>query len=199
MRVKTEARRRAILTAAAEVFRERGFDAASMTDVLSRVGGSKATIYNYFPSKVALLSAVMLDAAKHELNPIFEAFAASKDLEPALLRFGHEILAFRLRPDIMALNRMFVAEGERTGLGREVYDKGSKIAWSVFAARIERAMDEGVLRRADPWRAAMHFKGLSDGGIVDRRLRGCGEKDPPEELHEAVVSAVDVFMRAYRA
>ena len=39
MRVKSEARRQAILEVAAEVFREHGFEQASMAEISARLGG----------------------------------------------------------------------------------------------------------------------------------------------------------------
>lgn len=45
MRVKSEARRQAILDVAAEVFREHGFEHASMSEMTARLGGSKSTLY----------------------------------------------------------------------------------------------------------------------------------------------------------
>ena len=44
MRVKTDDRRAAILEAAVEVFREVGYERASMAAISARVGGSKATL-----------------------------------------------------------------------------------------------------------------------------------------------------------
>lgn len=51
MKVRTEARREAIIDAAASVFLEMGYERASMNEVTKRMGGSKATIYSYFPPR----------------------------------------------------------------------------------------------------------------------------------------------------
>ena len=51
MRVKTDAKRREIVDMAWEVFRAKGFEGASMSDVAERFGGSKATLYRYYSSK----------------------------------------------------------------------------------------------------------------------------------------------------
>ena len=51
MKVKTEARREAIVEAAAQLFQEMGYERASMNELAKRLGGSKTTLYNYFPSK----------------------------------------------------------------------------------------------------------------------------------------------------
>ena len=59
MKVRTEARREAIVEAAATLFQEMGYERASMNELARRLGGSKATLYSYFPSKEALLVAVV--------------------------------------------------------------------------------------------------------------------------------------------
>ena len=51
-------RRQAILTAAAEEFWQSGFEHARMDAIAARAGIGKSTIYEYFSSKTALLSAV---------------------------------------------------------------------------------------------------------------------------------------------
>jgi AcrR family transcriptional regulator len=56
LRERQKARRRqAILEAAHGLFRERGFDSASMEQIAQRAEVSPGTIYNYFDSKGALL------------------------------------------------------------------------------------------------------------------------------------------------
>ena len=56
MRVMTDEKRSAIVAAAWGVFREKGFEGTSMSDVCERVRGSKATIYRYFKSKDELFA-----------------------------------------------------------------------------------------------------------------------------------------------
>ncbi|WP_206336533.1 TetR/AcrR family transcriptional regulator, partial [Pseudomonas viridiflava] len=50
VRVLTDAKRDAIIDAAAQVFQEDGFEAASMAAIAARVGGSKSTLYRYYNS-----------------------------------------------------------------------------------------------------------------------------------------------------
>ncbi len=59
MRTLSEERRQAIITAAAAVFQEQGYERTSMSEVARRAGGSKATLYNYFTSKEALFESVV--------------------------------------------------------------------------------------------------------------------------------------------
>ncbi|MFI2778808.1 ScbR family autoregulator-binding transcription factor [Streptomyces sp. ALB3] len=53
--------RRSILEAAAAVFDERGYDAASTNEILARTGLTRGSLYHHFPSKEALALA-LLDA-----------------------------------------------------------------------------------------------------------------------------------------
>ncbi|MFF4156665.1 ScbR family autoregulator-binding transcription factor [Streptomyces sp. NPDC001678] len=56
--------RQAILEAAASVFDERGYDAASTTEILARTGFTRGALYHHFPSKEAI--ALALVAAQTE-------------------------------------------------------------------------------------------------------------------------------------
>ena len=57
--MKPEEKRQAILDVAAQAFRELGFERTSMSEIRARVGGSKETLYHYFPSKEILFFEVM--------------------------------------------------------------------------------------------------------------------------------------------
>lgn len=50
----------AIMAAAVEVFTEKGFDAATMTEIASRSGTAIGSMYRFFPTKEALADALLL-------------------------------------------------------------------------------------------------------------------------------------------
>src|SRR5215469_12534829 len=70
---RAEARPEEILEAALAEFTERGFEAARMEDIARRAGLSKAGVYLYFPSKDALLKA-LIDA---RMTPLVQQAIAS--------------------------------------------------------------------------------------------------------------------------
>ena len=99
MRTKTEEKRQAILDVAAATFGELGFERTSMSEICTRLGGSKATIYNYFPSKEALFVEVMFQASEADFqNTMLALQADSQDLPAALRTFGRRFLALLYAP-----------------------------------------------------------------------------------------------------
>jgi AcrR family transcriptional regulator len=54
-----ELSRQRVISAALDLFGERGYDATTMQEIAARVGVTKAAIYYYFPTKSALLDAIL--------------------------------------------------------------------------------------------------------------------------------------------
>jgi len=77
---KTEARRREILTAAFEVFSTSGYRAGSLKDVADKVGLSQAGLLHHFPSKEALLEALLTLRDEDSVERLGTADAKGIDL-----------------------------------------------------------------------------------------------------------------------
>lgn len=197
MRLKTEEKRRAIIEAAKGVFLERGYDAASMAEVSARVGGSKQTLYSYFASKEELFAAVVLETSATLFQPLFANFRASQDLPRALGDLAVAFLRLICEAEIVAYRRTIIAEGAKSALGQFAFENGPKRGWSQLAEDFRHAMDEGRMRRGDPWRAVTHFFALCNAGPADRLLEGAVSTVSDEELVETAKAAVEVFVRAY--
>ena len=101
----------AILDAAEEAFATQGFDGTAMRDVAARVGIRAPSLYNHFPSKEALYSAVLergvgpvlrmllqfvetVDETAWEAGDLLEATLTHLESHPHLPRLiSHETLA----------------------------------------------------------------------------------------------------------
>lgn len=70
MRTQSNARRQAILNVAAQTFHELGYDRTAMCEIRSRVGGSKATLYSYFPWKEERFFAVIAAEVEADVEAI---------------------------------------------------------------------------------------------------------------------------------
>jgi len=198
LRVRTEARRRAIVEAARAVFEEQGFERASMAAISQRLGGSKATLYGYFKSKEELFVAcVELDIAG-EAEAVAEGIRAIPDVRDALLYLGREFLRRVTSARPIAIARMIAGLPAESRIGLTFYERGLRQAWIRISIWLGEQMLAGNLRRANGWVMTMHLKGLLEGEFVERRMLNA----LPDELDNRTVErvaedAVDAFLRAY--
>ena len=79
-------RRRELLTAAAHLFRRRGFDATTTRDIAAAVGMHAGSPFYHFESKSALLFAVMEEGMRTALARQAHALAPAGDAADALRR-----------------------------------------------------------------------------------------------------------------
>ena len=199
MKTKTEAKRQAILQAAAEVFREVGFERASMSEIRSRIGGSKATLYNYSPSKEKLFFEVMYQAKELELGAITAALdPEAADVKQELLHFGQKLLPALYSPDAIAIRRLAIAESVHSDIGKVVYEGATLPMGKQVAEFLRRAMKRGSLRSADAKIAAMQLLSLLESELLQRMLLGVDVSVKPETLKASVRRAVEVFLSGYQ-
>ena len=198
MKTKTEAKRQAILQAAAEVFRETGFERASMAEITSRIGGSKATVYNYFPSKESLFFEVMYQAKEVELETIIGALnPETDDLRQELLQFGQKLLAALYSPDAIAIRRLAIAESGQSDIGKVCFERSTAPIEKRVAEFLRKEMKRGSLRTADPGTAAVHLLSLLESEFLQRLLLGVIDSISAGAVARAVRRAVDVFLSGY--
>jgi AcrR family transcriptional regulator len=198
MRVKTEAKRQHIVDVAAQTFRELGFDGASMAEICNRVGGSKATLYNYFASKDELLFEVMSQSCETEFEAAHSAIdVASDDIGEALQKFGERFLGALYAPEMQANRHLAIASSGKTELGRLMYERGVRRSQALVAELLAAAMQKGKLRTADPEVATRQLYALLEAELIDRFLFQLLGKVSPKEIRALTARAIAVFMAAY--
>ena len=198
MKTKTEAKRVAILKAAEEVFREVGFERASMSEIRERIGGSKATLYNYFPSKEKLFFEVMYHSKSLELEAIVSDLNAdADDLKQELLRFGQKLLRVVYSPEAIAIRRLAISESGNSEIGKVVFEQTAFPVEKKVADFLKKRMKTGTLRSADSRTAAMHLLSLLESELLQRALLGVITSVKPEAINGAVRRAVEVFLSGY--
>lgn len=197
MRVRTDEKRNAILEAATEVFRETGYERTSMAMIAERVGGSKTTLYGYYPSKEELFWDAMVGAIKVERGEKTMALldANDPDISGVFERFGkayHPLFTIR---DTLAVTRMAIAESlANKELSTMLYERGPKRILDALTDYIAQLQEKGRIRKVDPRLAALHLKALFDAGFVEPLLFGW---KPHLKAGEAIPAAVEAFLRAY--
>jgi AcrR family transcriptional regulator len=136
-----------ILDAALASFGTRGYEASSLDAIAAELGVRKQTILYYFPTKEALLEAV-IDRSAAELSTV---------LEDALVHAGKGW--DRVEAVVRSVFRLALRRPELLGLLREVSRLGPPAATRLTDALdplvqrarlfLEAEMDQGTMRRQD--------------------------------------------------
>jgi AcrR family transcriptional regulator len=150
-RRRKDARPEEIITAALDVFADRGFAATKLEDVARKAGVTKGTIYLYFENKEALFKALV----RETIVPVIEqgealaqSFTGSaRDLFEQLIREY-----FRLVGDtpLSGIPRLMIAEARNfPQLARFYYEEVVTRGHRLMGGVIERGIKAGEFRRVN--------------------------------------------------
>jgi len=198
MKVRTQARREAIVAAATGLFQEMGYERASMNELAKRLGGSKATLYGYFPSKQALFVAVVRASSTSHLSEAIEELAQEVEgasaLEPRLRRFAERMLQVLTNDQgAIAVYRMVIAEAGHSEVGELFSAAGPSEAIAALATLLAAAMARGELRDADPNITAAQFMALVTAETSARLLMREPQALTLAQIRKMAKRAVDMF------
>jgi AcrR family transcriptional regulator len=186
-RRRAEARPEEILDAALAEFDAQGFDAARMEDIARRAGLSKAAVYLYFPSKMALLEA-LIEAKVAPLARQAQALAAAGHADPlTALRMLAAVAAHRLRDaKVFAVPRLVIGlSGRFPELAQYYRQNVVDRARGALEALIEAGMAKGQIRAADKNAVVRAFIGpLFFEAMWTHVLKGESALGAPEKLVE---------------
>lgn len=197
-RIDRDVRREAILDAAAAVFMEVGFSAASMSEIAARVGGSKGTLYNYFKNKEDLFEAYIQRYCAFQQEAMDELLASRGEMRVTLEAVGRSFLDVSISEMGIRNFTLVAAESRRAPeIGRAFYAAGPLRGAQRLIDFMTAATAEGRLRPCDPVRAAHQFVGLCQNRLLKAGLCNAMPPPGPEEIRTEVAAAVDTFLAAF--
>jgi AcrR family transcriptional regulator len=191
-------KRRAILTGARTMFARNGFIRTSIEMIAAEAGVSTRTIYNHFYCKLQLFQTVITEStaevADAQVALIDEHLGEVTDLEAALVELGQALATpITGHAEHFALVRQLDAEAGH--LPDDTIDAwrqaGPVRVNGALANHLRRLADRGLLRIADPDRAATHLillvsaENPLDGGV------------PTSGRNAAVAAGVHAFLHGY--
>jgi len=199
MKVRTQARRDAIVEAAAELFEEAGYEGASMNELARRLGGSKATLYGYFASKEELFVAVVQAFATAHLGDATADLVAALEERPALgpflHRVGNKVLQVMLNDRrALAVYRMVIAEAGRSEVGELFHETGPRQCMEALTRFMAATIERGAMRKTDPTMAAVQFMALLTAETGVRLYQQNPPRIAAAEIQQRVTRAVDFFL-----
>lgn len=192
------ARRAAFVAAGREEFFRQGFAGAVMSNVAARVGGSKTTLWTYFPSKEDLFVAVVDDIVETYGAALSVHLDLNERIETVLERFGAAMLKTILSEPILHLHRLVTGEAGRfPQLGTVFYERGAKRGKAKLSLSIANAMEKDELRKGDPDLATRQFTEMCKSGCFQQSLLGMTDQATPEAIALDISESVTMFMRGW--
>nr|WP_246208042.1 TetR/AcrR family transcriptional regulator [Bradyrhizobium rifense] len=159
--VKHEQKRKEILGAAIRCFIRDGFRGASTTDICAEAGISPGHLYHYFPSKEAIIEA-MIDLGLARSAERFERILAADDVIEALLA-DIEQTSLRFRP-AQILNLDALAEAARNPEFARIIERHTDAFRRLWGDFLRQAQAQGrVDAGLDPDATANILIALIDG------------------------------------
>ncbi len=169
-----------------------------MSIIAARVGGSKGTLYNYFPSKDELLLATMLAGAEEFQNTLAKSIDQSLPLEQILVGFIERLLQMLYQDsDTEKLLRVVISVGGTSDVGKRFFEYIGDGVWAQIAQILEQHIQLGNLQEKDPLFMVTHLRGLCDADLL-RMLMGAMPSMTDEEIKQRSLQILSTFMDAYR-
>lgn len=192
------AKRNAILMAAAKLFLEQGFEPVSMDAIAAEANVSKRTVYSYFDSKIALFSDILISHCNSMGGIALPEDFAGHDPRRVLTEFGRVFLRTITSPRAVAMQRVIFREVDRLPeIGKTFFQNGPQRHMAKLAEYLRQAEAEGRIETGDPVRAAGQFMSTVKGPFHLQLLCGLIDEVLPDEIERAAKDAVTFFLAAY--
>ena len=152
---RKEARPQELLSAALDLFVERGYAATRLDAVAARAGVSKGTLYLYFANKEELFKAVVRENLLPVLDEAEEVFAGHAGSSASLLRaFLYGWWERIGQTPLAGLPKLIMAEsGNFPEVARFYHDEVVARASAFIVGLLERGIRSGEFRPIDPVQA----------------------------------------------
>lgn len=157
---RTEKKRKDIIDAAIDEFREQGFLGATTTSIAKRAQVSSRTLYNHFESKESLFDAISEIMLKQNQSMQPVSYDPSRDFVEQLEDALWQYIAVITDETAIGLNRMVLSELIRDLDRSRKFFSETEAHDYPMTKLIGEAMDAGVIRKADPVFATNQLLGL---------------------------------------
>jgi AcrR family transcriptional regulator len=193
---KKEARKQEILAAATAVFAQKGFDGASMDDIVQASGLSKGGLYWHFKSKDDIISAILDQFFNQEMVVLDELATAVAPASSKLQQLSQQVITdISQMADLLAISLQFYALAARRESVRQELNGYFQQYRDTLASLIQVGIDTGEFDTAvSAPEAALTLIAQFEGLVLMWAVQG-GSFD----LERQMVMAVALFIKGLQA
>jgi len=192
-RIEREGR---ILDAALRVFSLTGYSGATMDAVAAEAGLTKPTVYQYFPSKESLFSAMMI-GKRDQMLDVFE-HPSAEGMVHDLYVFAWDYADTLMRPEMLSLARLIIGEVQRfPEIGRAYQASGPDHVLRGIMRYLSVRRENGQLDFEDAELAAQDLWGLILSAPRTQALYMPDSAPDRAALARYIHNGLTVFLKAY--
>ena len=195
------ARAERLLDVATEVFLDKGFKGASVSEIARRACASKQTLYARYPSKAALFAGLV----ERKASRLFDAvgpLGEGRGLRDTLVHYGSELLELIVSEDARGVHRVVTAECmEFPELGVIFWERGPGRTRATLANYLRAQQKLGNIQCGDPEQAVEILLAMIISATSLRATLGLEPEAVKTQAQRKswVNFAVDMFLSAMQA
>ena len=195
---QSDRKKAAVIEAAIEEFKEKGFQGASMDSISARAGVSKRTVYNHFSSKDLLFQQLALQFFQYAAEMTHLEYQPLQPLEVQLLQFAEKEIALLALENFRDMARVMLSECIHspqlvaTTMGQLNEQQSDLQLW------ISAAIEDGRLKEMDPEQGAAQLLGLIKASAFWPQILMAKPVPGPEQRAQIAESSVGMFLSYYR-
>lgn len=191
---RAEARRRAMLDAAYQLFTTKGLQHTSLDDVIALSGGSRSTLYEMFGNKDGLFEEMLREHCESMMGPVFELTLTGHHPREVLCQFANAFLDKIYSEESLRSIRRIMQEALHYPETADFFRRAPNMVKLRLGAYLRRMTDEGHLRIENPDEAAELFLLMVEGPWSPLRFAS-GEIPAPDALRKHAHRAVEIFLK----
>lgn len=181
-----QSRRDQILVAAREVFREKGYDRTTVSDVVRRAGVAQGTFYLYFPSKKEAFLALAQELPKWMSRAVMGVFDPSLDFEERVRVMTRA--AFQCCAGNADLVRLIKFGGDSIAVDVQAQQARTHPLIGALANMLRQDIADGIVAPVDPEIAAKLIMGMYESALTEAFVLGTGPDT--DRVEKALVDLV---------
>ena len=195
MSSRGQQRKEKILSAATGLFLSEGYGDTSIDAIVEQSGGSKATLYSYYPTKADLFRAVVDSIVTTQEGPELESL---DNVRETLVTFAEHRLAIVFSSNHRALMRLIISERDRfPDIARMYYEQGPLHSHMLLRDYFEILIERGLIEIRSADEACEFFRGMLMHQRYIEQLYLDASPLSAEEIGVKARHVVDRFLEAY--
>lgn len=142
--------RQALLAAATEAFARDGYAGANINRISLAAGFAKGTIYNYFPSKRALMLALIEEIVETHIQFVVGQVEQAEQPGQGLVRFYEAGFAFVAQNPAQSQVMITALYGSDPEFKQHMYEAYQPLFHFVANSIVNQGVEQGIFRPLDP-------------------------------------------------